>query len=90
MNERRFTCRDVCEHADLVLEGNITCPEWDSLREHLRLCPPCEEYVRQIGITIEAVRCLPKGAPESSRARLLECFEAWLAGRGCGPGGKED
>jgi hypothetical protein len=75
---RRMTCRDIAERADTVLGGDTSCPEWESLREHLSLCPPCMEYVRQIGLTVEMVQKLPCGAGEATKAALLECYEKWL------------
>jgi hypothetical protein len=75
---RHITCRDIAERAETVLRGDTACPEWESLREHLSLCPYCVEYVRQIGLTVEAVRKLPCGAGEAAKAALLECYEAWM------------
>jgi hypothetical protein len=75
---RRMSCRDIAERAETVLGSDTSCPEWESLREHLSLCPPCVEYIRQIGLTVEMVRALPCGARDEAKAALLGCYEAWL------------
>lgn len=79
------SCRDVCDQASALLEGNpggppdgvVSGPEWDALRQHLAMCPPCGEYLRQMGLTVEALRLLPATCAEKARAELLKHFEAW-------------
>jgi hypothetical protein len=72
----------------VILEG-AEGPEWDELRRHLAMCPPCVEYVRQMGFTVELIRTsgsapAPEAAPPSDgeRAALLAVFRAWKQGRG--------
>lgn len=92
MNERRPTCKDVCEQADTLIEAGALEPdalsqplcgdsEWEELRLHLLLCPPCLEYVRQIGMTIDMLRCLPGRVGETTRASVIEIFERWSGGQ---------
>src|SRR5688500_18253870 len=86
------TCREVYERASVLLDGE-NGPEWDALRAHLALCPPCVEYVRQLGLTIELLKCLPGTEKAAQRATLLALFERWVEERntagtaGGGPAG---
>ena len=69
--------------AERIREITSRCegPEWEALRKHLLLCPPCLEYVRQLGLTVDAVRCLPTCPAESVRAGLMEIYERWTRSR---------
>lgn len=92
----RFTCRDIHDHASELADAvadpasaaapppERSASEWDELRKHMALCPPCLEYVRQIGLTIEALRALPGEKGTSTRAALFDRFEAWAARRRSG------
>jgi anti-sigma factor RsiW len=73
------TCRDLEAHASAFVDGELDPAEWDALRGHLSLCPPCDEYVRQLGLTIELLRRLPGKPAQEARAELVRRFEAWAA-----------
>jgi Putative zinc-finger len=79
------TCRELTEHASELVDGDVSGPEWDELRHHLDLCPPCGEYVRQLGLTVELLRQLPGPSGEATRAKLLELYNQWLATRHSSP-----
>ena len=75
------TCRELAEHASDLVDGEPSGPEWDELRQHLERCPPCGEYVRQMGLTVELLRQLPGTSGEATRAKVLEVYSQWLASR---------
>ena len=75
------TCRDVHGKASAYVDGEVEGVEWRSLTAHLAICPPCEEYVRQLGVTVEVLRRLPGQAGVDARAELLRRFEAWSRGQ---------
>ena len=79
MNDTPAYCRDVHEHASWFVDGEATGPTWDRIRAHLEKCPPCVEYVRQIGLTVEVLRQLPGEEGREERARILALFDAWTA-----------
>lgn len=72
------TCRDVCDQSTALLEGATCGLDREALLKHLALCPPCGEYLRQMGLTIEALRRLPEACGAQARAELLKRYEAWL------------
>lgn len=73
-------CRDVVEHASAFLDGELEGERWACFEAHLRACPPCGEYVRQVGLTVEALRRLPGRRGQHLRGELLERFRSWKAG----------
>jgi hypothetical protein len=83
MSQPSATCREVYERASALLDGEDG-PEWDALRAHLTLCPPCVEYVRQLELTVELLRGLPGTEKAAQRATLLSLFERWVEERRAG------
>jgi predicted anti-sigma-YlaC factor YlaD len=73
------TCREVTEVASDYLDGTVSWSDWALLKAHLALCPPCKEYVEQLGITIEALRDLEAPEQDQARADLTRIFQAWKA-----------
>ena len=53
-----LTCRDVVELVTDYLEGQIADVERRAMDEHLGGCPGCVEYIRQMRLTIAALRGL--------------------------------
>lgn len=53
-----LTCRDVVELVTDYLEGQIADVERRAMDEHLGECPGCAEYIRQMRLTIAALRGL--------------------------------
>lgn len=79
------TCRDVRAHASAFVDGELEPAAWQALSEHLGECPPCDEYVRQLGLTIELLRKLPGRPGQQARAELVRRFEDWSRRRAQGP-----
>jgi len=71
------TCRDITEVASDYLEGRVSWADWAMLRLHFALCPPCREYVEQLGLTVEALRSLDEPPPELVHGELLSIYRAW-------------
>lgn len=81
MSDDDTTCRDVHEHASAFVDGELDGAAWQALSVHLRICPPCEEYVRQLGVTIELLRKLPGPGGHDARTELVRRFETWSRAR---------
>lgn len=77
-----LNCRQLTEHSSAFLDGTLEDEVWSSFRSHLELCPPCAEYVRQMGLTVEFVRKLPGERGTTARAELVDRFRKWRAGAG--------
>lgn len=73
-----LTCREMVAVVTDYLEGQIRDVERQAIEGHLGDCPGCGEYVRQMRLTIAALRGL--GARETmfptTRNELLGAFEA--------------
>ncbi len=77
-----LTCRQLTEHGTAFLEGTLSDQDWASFRRHLELCPPCGEYVRQLGMTVELLRALPGERGARTREQVLSRFKSWRTSRG--------
>jgi anti-sigma factor RsiW len=53
-----ITCRDLVELVTDYLEGQIAEVQRHAIEEHLGDCPGCDEYVRQMRLTIDGLRGL--------------------------------
>ncbi len=51
-----LTCHQVAEEATEYMEGTAPPPRRLGVWAHLRLCPNCREYLRQLGRTIGLAR----------------------------------
>lgn len=77
-----LNCRQLTEQGTAFLEGTLSDDQWAAFRHHLELCPPCGEYVRQLGMTVEIVRALPGERGAKTREQVLERFASWRSRRG--------
>ena len=50
-----LSCKELVELVTEYLDGAMSEPERARFDAHLGICPPCVEYVAQIGRTIQAV-----------------------------------
>ena len=46
-----ISCQEVVEIITDYLDGKLTPPTVQKLEEHLKLCPPCAEYLEQVRTT---------------------------------------
>ena len=53
-----------------------------SLAAHLDRCPPCQEYLRQLGLTVEILHALPGEPAAEARGALMGLFGRWCAEKG--------
>jgi anti-sigma factor RsiW len=65
-------CREVVERVTAFLEGALAPAEAAALREHLRGCDGCTEYVEQIRATVRIVAATDRPAPD--REALAHVF----------------
>jgi predicted anti-sigma-YlaC factor YlaD len=72
-----ITCQEFVEVVTDYLEGQIAAVEQHAIDEHLGECPGCAEYVRQMRLTVKALRGL-SGADvifPQTRDQVLRAFE---------------
>jgi predicted anti-sigma-YlaC factor YlaD len=81
MSQIRSTCREVHDHASAFVDGDAS-EQLPSLKEHLDRCPPCREYLRQIGLTVDLLHALPGEPATEARGTLMGLFDKWCADRG--------
>ena len=60
-----MNCRECTEFILRYLEGDLPPDERASFERHMSLCPPCERYLRQYQLTVEAGKtaCKDAGSP---------------------------
>ena len=71
-------CQEVVELITDYLEGQLDGPTRTELEAHLPLCEGCDEYLRQMRATIQALGHVPlERLSETAQADLLAAFRAF-------------
>lgn len=84
-----ISCRELVEFLAEYVEGTLPIREREAFEEHLRVCPPCVDYVKMYRATIELGKAACGGAagapppmpPELKRA-ILEARRRGIEDRG--------
>lgn len=64
-------CRDVPQHAEQLLAGDLTAGQRFSLRLHLLMCHHCRRYVRQLKVLVTALPSMPDECTDSEILQVL-------------------
>jgi anti-sigma factor RsiW len=73
-----LSCKELVELVTEYLDGAMAEADRARFDEHLAICPPCVEYVAQIGRTIRTVGATWRDLEDSRQAaELLEVFRDW-------------
>ena len=73
-----LSCKELVELVTEYLDGAMSEPERARFDAHLGICPPCVEYVAQIGRTIQAVGATWRDVEDSRQVgELLKVFGDW-------------
>jgi anti-sigma factor RsiW len=73
-----LSCKELVELVTDYLDGAMSDADRLRFDEHLALCPPCVEYVAQIGRTIRAVGTTWREVEDTRQANeLLAIFRDW-------------
>jgi len=72
-----YTCKQIAERASGYLDGDLGALEWARFRVHTMACSICNEYVRQIGITVHLLESLPPTETEQMRSELMGLYADW-------------
>ena len=77
---RGFVCRQVVALVSDYLDGNLSRRDRAKLEAHLKACPHCTEYVRQIRTTVAATgRVSRRSLPPKARRELVALYREWIA-----------
>ena len=72
------TCCDLADLVSAWLDARLPPEEAAAFEAHLRLCPPCVQYVDQLRLTRAALGGLPPlEPPPRLESAMLEHFRAW-------------
>jgi predicted anti-sigma-YlaC factor YlaD len=73
-----LTCLECVESVTEFLEGASSPQYRDRVLAHLKICPDCPRYFRQMELTIRLAREVPTDSiPLAARAALLDAFRNW-------------
>jgi predicted anti-sigma-YlaC factor YlaD len=73
-----ITCQDVVELVTSYLEGTMGTDDRRLFQEHLKVCPGCDRYLRQMERTIALVgEVREESLAPATRQRLIEAFADW-------------
>jgi len=80
-----ITCRELLEFLAEYLDGSLPEPERAVFEEHLRVCPPCVEYLKTYRATIQlgkgacaGERAFPSPIPEELKKAILKARDSQL------------
>jgi anti-sigma factor RsiW len=77
---RDLVCRDAVALMTDYLEGALTARQRARLERHLAKCDGCDEYLRQIRVTIDVLgRVEPEDLEPEAREELVELFLRYQA-----------
>ena len=72
---RDIVCREAVELVTDYLEGKLSRRDTRAFEAHLKACDGCEEYLRQIRVTIEVLGTVqPDDLAEETRQGLMELY----------------
>lgn len=78
---RSLVCRQAVQLVTDYLEGALSRRDRERFEAHLRGCPHCSEYLRQIRATIASVgRVEPESLDPQAREDLVALYRQWRAG----------
>ncbi|MGD0082573.1 MAG: zf-HC2 domain-containing protein [Acidimicrobiales bacterium] len=84
---RDLVCRDAVALMTDYLEGALSPRQRARLERHLAGCDGCDEYLRQMRLTIDVLgRVEPEDLPIEARDELVELFLRFQAEGDDGPG----
>ncbi|MGD0984172.1 MAG: zf-HC2 domain-containing protein [Acidimicrobiales bacterium] len=76
---RDIVCRQAVELVTDYLEGALSRRDTRRFEAHLRACDGCDEYLRQVKATIEALgRVEPEDLAPETREGLMELYRQFL------------
>jgi anti-sigma factor RsiW len=77
---RDLVCRDAVTLMTDYLEGSLSPRRRARLERHLAACDGCDEYLRQIRVTIDVLgRVEPEDLEPEAREELVELFLRYRA-----------
>ena len=70
-----MNCHEVIDLMDVALEDALPAETRPGFAAHLEECPPCSNYLVQLGEAVRTLRRLAReGAPRTVREELLRRF----------------
>ena len=70
-----MSCSEFVELVTDYLEGRLPPAEAERFDAHMEVCPPCHQYLDQMGATLTAMGRIPEETiSDEARAELLSAF----------------
>jgi anti-sigma factor RsiW len=77
---RAIVCQQAVELVTDYLEGALSSRERARFEAHVRACPHCTEYLRQIRATIDATgHVTARSLAPKARRELVSLYREWSA-----------
>lgn len=71
-----LSCREIVNHADQLLEGDLSLSAGIAIRFHLLLCRHCRRYIKQLRWLIEAIPFMHIKATEAEVDKVMNCIHS--------------
>jgi anti-sigma factor RsiW len=71
-------CQELTELVTDYLEGRLSKPTQSQFESHMGECDTCEQYVRQMRLTVESLGRVPREEmPDDVRDAFTHAFRSW-------------
>jgi hypothetical protein len=70
-----LSCREVSERASDLIDGRASWRVRTEARLHLLMCRHCRRYVRQLRLTVQALRSTGRSEPPVDAQSVLDAID---------------
>ena len=72
IEEKKISCQDVMQHICENLGTELNTDKCKEIKEHLEMCPHCQNYFKSVEITIDCYRKHNVELPPDAHKRLID------------------
>jgi len=78
VTQAELTCKELTELITEYLEDGLSQADRIKFEQHLSVCPGCITYLRQMRVSVTAIRSKqPLKIPSAVESALIEAFRHW-------------
>jgi len=71
-----LSCRELVNHADRLLEGDLSFSARIAIKFHLLLCRHCRRYVKQLRWLVKAIPFMHNKATDEEVDKIMDCIHS--------------
>ena len=71
-----LSCREIVNHADQLLEDDLSLSDRIAIKFHLLLCRHCRRYIKQLRWLVKAIPFMHNRATEAEVGKVMDCIHS--------------